>query len=1062
MTNNINKIDLGNVRGKQGEKGKTGVGIASISTEPVSSTSTTDTFRIFYTDENTVDITFPRKVYPTTNNIDNVCDNCNDAYNTLPTVKATKLLKNYLLSEINKKLNRGIPIPPSDDLDDYINEGFFYAFKDVAQQINNSPLLNEGFYLLVEKMDSNHVKQTWTRYYTDDDLDDNDIVLRTFIRTSYLNDDDERVWSNWQEIQFFDYGYEYVEGSSENGYEWTGTCNHIDSLQTGTVIYYLVSDNNGTDNEVQLNLTLRDGGETGYQSVYWDYGEHRTIIPTPNGTSYVTEMSGDKVTTEFGEGSILCLIYDETLDDDDGGWRVVTAQARPNIEDSVIRMNGSASAGHESTFARADHIHPSDTSRANKVHTHKTSEITETEALPVLGTNANANQHQINQAIDTYFDDINTTIENQDAIIVRSDVTSNSDNVVKSSGIYNFVEEKTTGLLYGGNNLCSGEPNSNVNGTVGTDGKVHEVVDNEVFHNEPVYRINNSSFTYNSEKYSNFYYFITPDNFTYDDIFTLSFYVKGTSGKIIKSYFYNSGNVSGVGVTRLRTNSTVTQSVNQGDGLTEFELTGEWQHYYVTYQIKNTSQALVKKTVCLRVWGGTDCYISNMQIERGSNAHDYRKNKEYHNGTGLSLTNNTFSVNYGTTNDTACKGNDARLSDARNPKVNYRDSGNTDLDLELNNYITQTGFYYFYNNNGIHNVGNTPDGLGNKAFYLLVERNSDNYVKQTLTKYIDGTTWIRVKDTISGTAKWSDWQEICWADHKHGYLSSDGKLTASIEYNGETIEYSVANAIVTTDSNGYIIPSEKIGITQVTDLQSTLNNKVDTTDSRLTNARTPLSHKHGQIQNTGAITDNAVTIASDDNIVITDTSDNNKIKRVSNLLTSQVKDNTAYTNIGSSSDSTQSSINSNINTKLGNKQDKSGLSWKRIPYGNGTNQFGKYSILTAFYNDYFVMIDFNYEENIGATSSFENLYNQISDMGYGHFTLPIDYRPKHNTNALIGNGVEIYVYSGEPSINSTLHKSSIRYRMLGNSADSVPMRGYVIYPRKNSYDYTNTPSGLGL
>lgn len=41
---------------------------------------------------------------------------------------------------------------------------------------------------------------------------------------------------------------------------------------------------------------------------------------------------------------------------------------------------------------------------------------------------------------------------------------------------------------------------------------------------------------------------------------------------------------------------------------------------------------------------------------------------EYSAGTGLSLSETTFSVNYGTTASTACVGNDSRLSDKRTPK----------------------------------------------------------------------------------------------------------------------------------------------------------------------------------------------------------------------------------------------------------------------------------------------------------------------------------------------------------------------------------------------------------
>lgn len=89
---------------------------------------------------------------------------------------------------------------------------------------------------------------------------------------------------------------------------------------------------------------------------------------------------------------------------------------------------------------------------------------------------------------------------------------------------------------------------------------------------------------------------------------------------------------------------------------------------------------------------------------------------------------------------------------------------------------------------------------------------------------------------------------------------------------------------------------------------------------------TPSSHTHGQVTNDGKITSSTVTVASNDNIVITDYSDSSKIKRVANLLTSHIKDGTAHSNIGSSANATQSTINSNIDTALSNKISKSSTS----------------------------------------------------------------------------------------------------------------------------------------
>lgn len=85
---------------------------------------------------------------------------------------------------------------------------------------------------------------------------------------------------------------------------------------------------------------------------------------------------------------------------------------------------------------------------------------------------------------------------------------------------------------------------------------------------------------------------------------------------------------------------------------------------------------------------------------------------------------------------------------------------------------------------------------------------------------------------------------------------------------------------------------------------------------------TPESHAHGQVTNDGKITSTAVSVASADNIIITDASDSSKIKRVANLLASHVKDGTAHSNIGSSANDTQATINTKIDTALSNKANK--------------------------------------------------------------------------------------------------------------------------------------------
>ena len=76
-----------------------------------------------------------------------------------------------------------------------------------------------------------------------------------------------------------------------------------------------------------------------------------------------------------------------------------------------------------------------------------------------------------------------------------------------------------------------------------------------------------------------------------------------------------------------------------------------------------------------------------------------------------------------------------------------------------------------------------------------------------------------------------------------------------------------------------------------------------------------------------------VSVASNDDILITDYSDSNKVKRVANILSSQLKDPNNYLWIGTSENATQETINSMIDSGfsdvfgiLGNKVSKSSTS----------------------------------------------------------------------------------------------------------------------------------------
>lgn len=138
---------------------------------------------------------------------------------------------------------------------------------------------------------------------------------------------------------------------------------------------------------------------------------------------------------------------------------------------------------------------------------------------------------------------------------------------------------------------------------------------------------------------------------------------------------------------------------------------------------------------------------------------------------------------------------------------------------------------------------------------------------------------------------------------------------------------------------GNYLSSSDIG-----DSNSTSSSKiVACNDTRLSDARTPTSHTHGNISNDGKIgSDSGKIITTGTNGVLTASSSITKslISDFPSSMTptshehssSEVKDNSAYTNIGSSANATQKTINDKINTALGNKANSNNVYSKSETY----------------------------------------------------------------------------------------------------------------------------------
>ena len=186
--------------------------------------------------------------------------------------------------------------------------------------------------------------------------------------------------------------------------------------------------------------------------------------------------------------------------------------------------------------------------------------------------------------------------------------------------------------------------------------------------------------------------------------------------------------------------------------------------------------------------------------------------------------------------------NDSRLTDARDPKNTLIDASQGNA-KNLNDYIN-IGFYYcFSNNSRAKYVVNTPlnilasgetfdkttyVGSSNTSFYLTVEvGSSSDFIKQTLTYYSTGKTYIRVNNS----GDWTNWKQLSTTDHTHSqYLTS--VPTASTTQAGITQLNTATNSTSTTEAA----------------TPSAVKAAYD-----LANGKANSSHTHGNLQNNGQV-----------------------------------------------------------------------------------------------------------------------------------------------------------------------------------------------------------------
>lgn len=300
-----------------------------------------------------------------------------------------------------------------------------------------------------------------------------------------------------------------------------------------------------------------------------------------------------------------------------------------------------------------------------------------------------------------------------------------------------------------------------------------------------------------------------------------------------------------------------------------------------------------------------------------------------------------------------------------------------------------------------------------------------------------------VKDSIDGKAS---------SSHTHGNLTNDGKVGTN------------ANYFVYTTTGGAITSKQKIGnITTSGAIGSTANKPIITTtsgalttgsfgtsansfcegnDSRLSDARTPTSHTHGNITNDGKVgttanlplittTDGAVTTGSFGTSANTFCQGNDsrlsdaRTPTSHNQASSTITDTNTYSHIGNSS-GTQESINSAINTKLGElvdinfvtvvselptaSADTMGKIYLVAISGSGTNNYAEYvTVRTGTSPNY----SYNWEK-FGEVSG-SGLSVDWSDIT----NKPSSFTPASHTHGNLSNDGKLGTTSGKPVITTT-------------------------------------------
>lgn len=191
-------------------------------------------------------------------------------------------------------------------------------------------------------------------------------------------------------------------------------------------------------------------------------------------------------------------------------------------------------------------------------------------------------------------------------------------------------------------------------------------------------------------------------------------------------------------------------------------------------------------------------------------------------------------------------------------KIKLPDGSTYNVKDTISGYTTQVkvGTTAYNPSSGVISLPAYPTSLPASNTTSTYSATGTNPVNGTAVASALGTLDVTGASGIAASKTISAWSE------------TDGKVSIT------TQDIAIANTQVSglgTASTKDVPASGNASTTQV----------VLGSDTRLSNARTPTSHTHGNIQNGGTLQTNDVAIANGDKLVVTDASDSNKVARTS-------------------------------------------------------------------------------------------------------------------------------------------------------------------------------------